>query len=48
VLVFGAVVTAVLAQATDGVAFDSLGVALVCVGVTLAAIAGRRSRLRAA
>jgi drug/metabolite transporter (DMT)-like permease len=48
VLVFGAVVTAVLAQATDGVAFDSLGVALVCVGVTLAAVAGRRPRLRAA
>ena len=48
VLVFGAVITATLAHATDGVAFDSLGVALVCVGVALAAAAGRLPRLRTA
>jgi drug/metabolite transporter (DMT)-like permease len=48
VLVFGAVVTAVLADATEGVAFDALGVALVCVGVTLAAVAGWRPTLRTA
>ena len=48
VLVFGAVVTAVLAHATDGVAFDAFGVVLVCVGVALAATAGRRQRLRTA
>lgn len=48
VLVFGAVVTAFLANATDGVAFDGLGVVLVCVGVGLAAVAGSRPRLRAA
>jgi drug/metabolite transporter (DMT)-like permease len=48
VLVFGAVVTAFLANATDGVALDGLGVVLVCVGVALAAVAGSRPRLRAA
>ena len=48
VLVFGAVVTAFLANETDGVAFDGLGVVLVCIGVVLAAVAGSRPRLRAA
>jgi drug/metabolite transporter (DMT)-like permease len=48
VLVFGAVVTAFLANATDGVAFDGLGVVLVCVGVAVAALAGTRPRLRTA
>jgi drug/metabolite transporter (DMT)-like permease len=46
VLVFGAVVTAVLSRAADGVALDSLGVLLVCAGVALAALAGRRPSLR--
>jgi drug/metabolite transporter (DMT)-like permease len=48
VLVFGAVITAVLSRAADGVAFDSLGVVLVCAGVALAAFAGRRPRLQPA
>ncbi|HSC73096.1 MAG TPA: DMT family transporter [Gaiellaceae bacterium] len=48
VLVFGAVVTAFLAQAADGVAFDALGVVLVTVGVALAAVAGSRPSLRTA
>jgi drug/metabolite transporter (DMT)-like permease len=48
VLVFGAVITAVLARATDGVSFDSLGVALICVGAALVALAERRPSLRTA
>jgi drug/metabolite transporter (DMT)-like permease len=48
VLVFGAVVTAVLSRATDGVAFDALGVLLVSVGAALAALAGRQARVRTA
>jgi drug/metabolite transporter (DMT)-like permease len=48
VLVFGAVVTAVIARATDGVSFDGLGVVLVSIGAVLAALAGRRSRIRPA
>lgn len=48
VLVFGAAVTAVLSRAADGVAFDGLGVVLVCIGAALAAIAGRRTSLRTA
>lgn len=48
VLVFGAVVTAVLARATDGVAFDAWGVVLVSIGAVLAALAGQRSRMRPA
>jgi drug/metabolite transporter (DMT)-like permease len=48
VLVFGAVVTAILARAADGIAFDLAGVALVTIGVALAAVAGRRSQVRTA
>jgi drug/metabolite transporter (DMT)-like permease len=48
VLVFGAVITAVLSRAADGAAFDALGVVLVCVGVAFAALAERRPRLRTA
>jgi drug/metabolite transporter (DMT)-like permease len=48
VLVFGAVVTAVLARAADGAPFDGWGVVLVSIGVLLAAFAGRRSRVRPA
>jgi drug/metabolite transporter (DMT)-like permease len=48
VLVFGAVITAVLANAADGAAFDVTGVVLVTIGATLAAAAGRRPRLRTA
>ena len=48
VLVFGAVVTALLAGAADGVPLDAFGLALVTAGVALAALAlgsaaGRRS-----
>ena len=39
VLVFGAVVTAVLAGAADGVAIDTVGLALITAGVALAAAA---------
>ncbi len=42
VLVFGAVVTAVLSRAADGVPFDLVGVILVTAGAALATIAGRR------
>lgn len=42
VLVFGAVVTAVLSRAADGVSFDLVGVALVTAGAALAALAGRK------
>jgi len=46
--VFGAVVTAALARTTDGVTFDVVGVLLVTIGAALAAIAGRRDRVRTA
>jgi uncharacterized membrane protein len=42
VLVFGAVVTAVLSRAADGVPFDLVGVILVTAGAALVAVAGRR------
>lgn len=42
VLVFGAVVTAVLSKVADGVAFDLGGVILVTAGAILVALAGRR------
>lgn len=48
VLVFGAVITAVLAHAADGATFDVTGVVLVTVGAGLAAVASRLPRLRAA
>jgi drug/metabolite transporter (DMT)-like permease len=49
VLVFGAVVTAVLAGAADGVAVDGLGLVLISVGAGLAAAAAlRRSEPRTA
>lgn len=48
VLVFGAVVTAVLSRAADGSAFDVLGVVLVTFGAALAAVASRQPRPRAA
>jgi drug/metabolite transporter (DMT)-like permease len=48
VLVFGAVVTALLSRAADGVPFDLVGVALVTAGVALAALAGRRRASTAA
>jgi drug/metabolite transporter (DMT)-like permease len=41
VLVFGAVVTAVLSRAADGVSFDVVGVVLVTAGAALAVLAGR-------
>ena len=43
VLVFGAVVTAVLAGAADGVAIDGLGLMLVAVGSAVAALAALRA-----
>jgi drug/metabolite transporter (DMT)-like permease len=42
VLVFGAVVTAVLSRVADGVAFDLGGVILVTAGAMLVVLAGRR------
>jgi drug/metabolite transporter (DMT)-like permease len=48
VLVFGAVVTALLSRAVDGVAFDATGAMLISIGAVLAAVAGRRPRLRTA
>jgi drug/metabolite transporter (DMT)-like permease len=48
VLVFGAVVTAVVARVADGVTFDAAGVIFVTLGVALAAIAGRHARVRTA
>lgn len=48
VLVFGAVITAVLAHTADGAAFDVTGVVLVTIGAGLAALAGRLPRLRTA
>ena len=42
VLVFGAVVTALLAGAADGVPLDAFGLALVTAGVALAAVASGR------
>jgi drug/metabolite transporter (DMT)-like permease len=48
VLVFGAVVTAVLARTFDGATVDLTGVALVTAGAALAAVAGRLPRLRTA
>jgi drug/metabolite transporter (DMT)-like permease len=45
VLVFGAVVTAILARTTDGVPFDAAGVTLVAMGALLAALAGRQRRV---
>jgi drug/metabolite transporter (DMT)-like permease len=48
VLVFGAVVTAALSRATDGIAFDLTGAVLISIGVLLAALAGSTRRLRPA
>jgi drug/metabolite transporter (DMT)-like permease len=48
VLVFGAVVTAVVARVADGVSFDALGVIFVTFGAALAAVAGRHARVRTA
>jgi drug/metabolite transporter (DMT)-like permease len=49
VLVFGAVVTAVLSRVADGVAFDLGGVILVTAGAILVALTGwRRTRLATA
>jgi drug/metabolite transporter (DMT)-like permease len=48
VLVFGAVVTAVLERVTDGAAIDAVGVALVTLGAALAAVAALRAAPRAA
>ena len=42
VLVFGAVITALLSRAADGVAFDLGGVILVTAGAVLVALTGRR------
>jgi len=42
VLVFGAVVTAVLSGAADGLPLDAFGLALVTVGVAVAAVASLR------
>jgi uncharacterized membrane protein len=42
VLVFGAVVTAVIARVADGTAFDPVGIALITVGAVLVAIAALR------
>jgi hypothetical protein len=42
VLVFGAVVTAVLSRAADGVAVDFGGLILLTAGAVLIALAGRR------
>ena len=44
VLVFGAVVTAVLSRAADGVAFDLGGVVLITAGAILVALAGAQAR----
>jgi len=44
VLVFGAVVTAALSGAFDGVSVDAVGVGLVAAGALLAALAGLRAR----
>jgi drug/metabolite transporter (DMT)-like permease len=43
VLVFGAVVTAFLQRAADGVTLDGVGIALISLGAALAALAGRRA-----
>ena len=48
VLVFGAVVTAALSRTADGIPFDLAGIALVTIGVALAALAGRGARVRTA
>jgi drug/metabolite transporter (DMT)-like permease len=48
VLVFGAVVTAVLSRVADGAAFDRLGLAVVTIGTALAAFAALRTRTRPA
>jgi drug/metabolite transporter (DMT)-like permease len=48
VLVFGAVITAVLAHTFDGATFDLTGVILVTLGAALAASARKRPRLRTA
>lgn len=48
VLVFGAVVTAVLSRAADGVSFDLVGVVLITAGAALAVLAGRRRASAAA
>jgi putative Mn2+ efflux pump MntP len=42
VLVFGAVITALLSRFVDGVAFDLAGVVLVTLGAGIVAVAGRR------
>ena len=44
VLVFGAVVTAVLSRAADGVAFDLGGVILITAGALIVALVGVRRR----
>jgi drug/metabolite transporter (DMT)-like permease len=44
VLVFGAVVTALLARAADGAAVDAVGLVLVTAGATLSAATGLRGR----
>jgi drug/metabolite transporter (DMT)-like permease len=44
VLVFGAVITAVLSRVADGVAFDLTGVVLVTLGAVIVAVASRRRR----
>jgi drug/metabolite transporter (DMT)-like permease len=48
VLVFAAVVTAVLARVTDGVAIDLVGVALVTLGAAVAGVAALRATPRTA
>ena len=48
VLVFGAVVTAVLERVTDGAAIDLVGVALVTLGAALAGVVALRAAPRAA
>jgi len=49
VLVFGAVVTALLARAADGVPVDTVGIGLIVIGAALAAAAALRApRLRGA
>ena len=42
VLVFGAVVTALIAKAADGAAFDPVGLILVTAGAALIALAALR------
>jgi hypothetical protein len=46
VLVFAAVVTAVLARVADGASLDALGLAVVTLGTALAVLAALRARRR--